>query len=283
MTVEESKPEVGMAALAEAAVRSGKTHLAGVGGDGTHHDIVNGIVRAGGLNSVIYAPLPLGTGNDWVRTLKTPGNTTSWLDMLRRQKTIDHRIGQLSYLSGGEVGEIIDPGENYENGTLRTSYFINVAGLAYDAEVVRRSETAMYKHPWLYPLFTLLYLKDFTPPWAVVRYDDSTLKDYVHTINIGIGRYSGGGMRLVPHAEPTGNTFALTVARKLPIWKIILSSWRFYTGSIDALEEVTTVRTDRVLITPLRDVVALEADGELLGVAPVTVSMLKDPLRVVVP
>lgn len=283
MTVAESSAAEGMAALAEAAVRSGKTHLVGVGGDGTHHDIVNGIVRAGGLGSVIYAPLPLGTGNDWVRTLKTPRRITSWLAMLRQRKVMLHKVGKLNYLSGEKIGDIIDPGENYENGTLRTSYFINVAGLAYDAEVVRRSETARYKHPWLYPIFTLLYLKGFAPPTVEIEYEGNSITSAVHTINLGIGRYSGGGMRLVPQADPQADTLALTYAKKLPVWKILLSSWRFYTGSIGGLAEVTTTHARSVTIKAVEGVTALEADGELLGTVPVTASLLDEALRVVVP
>jgi diacylglycerol kinase family enzyme len=359
MTIAESSAQEGMAALAEAAVRSGKTHLVGVGGDGTHHDIVNGIVRADGLASVIYTPLPLGTGNDWVRTLKTPTRITPWLEMLRQQKTINHRIGQLRYMASSTATLIppitsatpptasfrvantpsvtpgaapsrsdkrspggVSPGEvspetlvpeeispeaastpsapqgtsitphrppstlHLPPSTTRlppsTTYFLNVAGLAYDAEVVRRSEKARWKNRWLYPVFTLLYLKDFTPPTVKIEYENNTVTSAVHTINIGIGRYNGGGMRLVPQADPTADTLALTYARKLPIWKILLSSWRFYTGSIGAIAEVTTTHVQSVTISPVEGETALEADGELLGRAPLTASLLEECLRVVV-
>lgn len=283
MTVAESTPEEGMAALAETAVRSGKTNIVGVGGDGTHHDALNGIVRSGGLGTVTYVPLPLGTGNDWVRTLKTPKDARAWLEMLHAGKTIQHHVGRLDYLSAEKPDELIDPNSNDENGQARTSYFINVAGLAYDAVVVQRSETSRFKHPWLYPLLTLLYLKDFVPPVVKVTYDDGTYYGPVHTINIGIGRYSGGGMRLVPHADPTADSMALTYAERLPVWKILLSSWRFYTGTVGAIGGVTTTHTKQVLISPGKDLVALEADGELLGGAPVTVSLHGGCLRVVVP
>jgi len=304
MTMEESSADEGMAALAETAVRAGKTHLVGVGGDGTHHDILNGIVRADGLEQVIYAPLPLGTGNDWVRTLRTPRKITSWLKMLRLQKTIDHRVGQLVYApplslippasSSFRVTDNLpvspdaaksrsdERSPGLLSGPPKITYFLNVAGLAYDAEVVRRSEKARWKNRWLYPVFTLLYLKDFAPPTVEINYEDKTVTSPVHTINIGIGRYNGGGMRLVPQANPTADTLALTYAKRLPIWKILLSSWRFYTGSIGKVAEVTTTHTRLVTVVPVEGITALEADGELLGVAPITASLLNGFLRVVV-
>jgi len=268
MTVEESTADLGMAHLATAAVRAGHTRLVGVGGDGTHHDVINGIMNAEGLGSVTYVPLPLGTGNDWVRTLKTPQNIDRWLAMLRTEKTILHAVGQLRYTA--------------RDAPLQTAYFLNVAGMAYDAEVVRKSEKARFKHRLIYPLQTLAYLRGFTAPTVRIDYEEKSFTGPVHTINFGVGRYSGGGMRLVPHADPTRETLALTFARRLPIWKIVLESWRFYTGSIGRMKEVTTAHVRSVTVTPVVGAVELEADGEWLGVAPVEVSLLAERLRVVV-
>lgn len=268
MTVEESTADLGMAHLAAAAVRAGHTRLVGVGGDGTHHDVINGIMNAGGLAKVTYVPLPLGTGNDWVRTLKVPRNIDQWLVMLRNEKTILHAVGQLRYTA--------------KDALPKTAYFLNVAGMAYDAEVVRRSEKARFKHRLIYPLQTLAYLRGFTAPTVRIDYDGGSFTGPVHTVNFGIGRYSGGGMRLVPHADPTLETLALTFAHRLPIWKIILESWRFYAGSIDRVKEVTTAHVRSVTVTPVAGEAELEADGEWLGLAPVDVSLLPDRLRVVV-
>lgn len=281
MTVAESTAETGMLALAEAAVRAGKTRIVGVGGDGTHHDVLNGIVAAGGLTKVIYAPLPMGTGNDWVRTLGTPKRLDEWLKMLGRGKVILHQIGVLGHNSESRYDEDTPVGLRGRS-ISATTYFLNVAGLAYDAEVVRRSKTARYKHRFLYPLFTLFYLKDFDAPTVRINYDGKAFTGRVHTINLGIGRYSGGGMRLVPHAEPTADTLALTFARRLPIWKILLESWRFYTGTVGRVSGVTTSHVKSVRITSLDGRLELEADGEWLWRGGVEVGLLGERLRVVV-
>lgn len=266
VTWEESTAEDGMAALAEAAVRSGKTKLVGVGGDGTHHDVLNGIIAADGLEQIVYAPLPLGSGNDWVRTLGTPRDLSRWIDMLRTGRTISHGVGRLRF------------GEDKQ-----TRYFLNVAGMAYDALVLRKAEASRFKHRLLYPLMTLWFLRDFTAPTVRIRYDGATYEGQVHTINLGVGRYSGGGMRLVPHADPEVDTLALTFAERLPLWRIVAESWRFYAGSIGKVRGVTLVKTKTVKVTVLAGALELEADGEWLGVGSVTVDRLAEKLRVVVP
>lgn len=276
MTVAESTAATGMTALAEAAVRQGNHRLVGVGGDGTHHDILNGIAAAGGLGSVVYAPFPLGTGNDWVRTLGTPRRLADWLIMLQAERTLQHGVGRLQYWAGTTTSGPADTGQPVNR------YFLNVAGMAYDAEVVRRSETARYKHRFLYPLLTLWYLKDFSAPTVRIDYDGQSWSGPVHTINFGIGRYSGGGMRLVPQADPACGRLALTFARRLPGWRIVLESWRFYTGTVGRVTGVVTTLADTITVSPLAGRAELEADGEWLGTAPVEVRLADEMLTVII-
>lgn len=259
-----------MSRLAESAVRAGKIHLVGVGGDGTHHDVLNGIMAADGLDKVIYAPLPLGSGNDWVRTLKTPRQPEAWVKMLLTGRTIAHRVGRLKYhAQSGQKPFYI-------------RYFLNVAGMAYDAEVLRRADANRFKHRLLYPLLTLVYLRHFTAPTVRIDYDGNTWTGPVHTINLGIGRYSGGGMRLVPQADPEADTLALTFAQRLPLWRIVLESWRFYTGSIGKVKGVTLTKSKSVRVSPLSGTLELEADGEWLGEGTVEAQVLEKGLRVIV-
>ncbi len=245
--------------VAEAAA-AGVQLLVGVGGDGTHHVIVNALVNQQLLGRITYAPLPLGTGNDWCRTLDVPRHILRWLDVFRHDRVIAHRIGKLTYGPEGRV-----------------RYFINVAGLAYDAHVVRRSETLGQKHRLLYPALTVAYLGSFSPPALELRYGDEVVADRFHTINFGIGRYNGGGMRLVPQADPTGDTLALTYATALPIARILTNGWRFFTPTIGRVKGVTTTHATEVTVTGITGV---EADGEYLGTGPVQVKLIGQRLRV---
>ena len=251
--------------LVATALVQDRRFLIGVGGDGTHHDIVNALVRHDALVKVTYAPLPLGSGNDWCRTLGIPRHILRWVAVIKRGQTIPHRIGKLTYRIGARS---------------QVQYFINVAGLAYDAEVVRRSAGLGLKHRFLYPVLTLAYLRDFTPPGLQIAYDGQIVSGQFHTINLGIGRYNGGGMRLVPQADPVADTLALTYAVGLPLSRILTNGWRFYTDSIGRVDGVTTTHATAVRIT---GPTGLEADGEWLG-APTVVEarLLIERLRVVV-
>ncbi|WP_198664873.1 diacylglycerol/lipid kinase family protein [Lewinella sp. IMCC34191] len=256
-TVPDSRLEVGM--LLQRCLDEGVKTIVGVGGDGTHHDLINGLVELDALDRCTYAPLPLGTGNDWCRTLAVPRHLVRWLSTMEEGLTVDHRIGRLRFDSG------------------RIRYFINVAGMGYDAEVVRRAREQKWKHRLMYPLLTAVHLPGYQPPELILTYDDSRVTGRFHTINMGIGRYNGGGMQLVPQAHPTHDTLALTYARALPLHRIARHSWRFFTDTIGRVKGVTATHAESLNV---EGVTGVEADGEYLGLGPVRADLLKASLRV---
>ena len=70
--------------LAIEAIEEGTRYLLAVGGDGTHHEVVNGIMQQTIVPSheIYYALLPVGTGNDWIKTHGIPSALPAWLAML---------------------------------------------------------------------------------------------------------------------------------------------------------------------------------------------------------
>ena len=238
---------------------TGHRHFVGVGGDGTHHRLSALLYTTPG---VIYAPLPAGSGNDWVRTLGTPHRLEAWIDMLRRRRTMDHRIG----LFDGRP-------------------FLNILGLCYDAAVVKRtlSLPLPLRHRLIYPLATLAGLRSYRAPTLRLTYDGTTVEGRFHTINIGLGRFNGGGMQLVPQADPESGQLGLTFVPLLPIYKVLLHGWRFYFGKIAGAPGAVVTRAETVRIEVLEGVLEAEADGEFYGPGVREVRLAGATLRVVVP
>lgn len=254
-----------MPELIARAEEAGHDLVVGVGGDGTHHYVVNALVNSEATERLTYAPFPLGSGNDWIRSHRLPRRFGPWVEAVRRGGTTTQRIGRITYVEKGEAA---------------VRYFINVAGLAYDAEVTRRSAALPVRNRWLYPLITLAALGRFSPPELQLTIDGSGYTGRFHTINAGIGKYSGGGMRLVPHADLERDTLALTFARAMPVWKVLLHGWRFYTGSIGRVRGVTLAQIREIVVIGPTEV---EADGEWLGRSPVRITLLPERLRVLAP
>ncbi len=193
--------------------------------------------RSPAAAGITCALCPFGTGNDWVRTHGLPRRPHAWLQHFLAARPRLQNLGILHYT---------DPA-----GPPAHRVFTNVAGLAYDAHVVRAAGRHAAGARWRYPLLTVTQLPRYRPAPARLTYDGQVAEAAFHTINFGIGRYSGGGMRLVPQADPTAETFALTYVPRLSIPRILLNGYRFYTGTIGGLGPVVTTHARTASVTQL--------------------------------
>ena len=111
--------------LTVTAVREGYRRIIVVGGDGTLHEVVNGLFIQQEVcpDEVLVAVVAVGTGNDWVRTF---GISNRYQDAV---KAISEGYSFLQ-----DVGVV-----SYEEAHYRQSrYMANVAGAGFDAHVVRK-------------------------------------------------------------------------------------------------------------------------------------------------
>jgi diacylglycerol kinase family enzyme len=104
----------------------------------------------------------------------------------------------------------------------------------------------------------------------------------VLSIAVGIGKYNGGGMMQVPSALPADGKFDITVIKKLSMLKIVKNVKNLYDGSFVRLREVEVLRANEVRIESGKKL-WLETDGEVLGHAPFSFSILPAALQVIVP
>ena len=251
-------------AIAKEVAHKGYKCFISVGGDGTFHEMINGLMSANLARPPRVFILPVGTGNDFVREHRIPQWGAAWLQMLLNFQTKSHNVGQLDYYSGTQK---------------LNRYFVNVAGLFYDGYIVRATtvQKKSVSSSFQYLLLILKYLFRYRPPTGRIRWPEGELHGAFYTANIGICRYSGGGMRFVPHAHPFGKQFAVTVARKMHPIRVLLSTPYFYNGKVAQHAKISCFKTNQLSIEPLGDEeILVEADGEFLGQAPCTFSLIRD-------
>lgn len=257
--------------LVEDAVLRGHRHFIGIGGDGTHHEIANGILSQQIVPSseILYAPLPFGTGNDWSRMYRFSQNMQERLTQIATATPFFQDVGLVHYR---------------QNNQDLSRYFINVAGMAYDAFVVKKSEekSQKIKSRLYYLLLLTRYLFAYEPLKATIRFNNEVIEDHFYTINVGICRYSGGGMQLCPQAVPDDGLLALTIARSVSKATVMLQTPRFYNGTILEHPRISGFQTRHIEVQHADNTpVLLETDGELLGTTPVRFSILPNALRIV--
>ncbi len=259
--------------LVEEGVQKGYRYFMAVGGDGTNHEVANGLLQQKHVpcHELTYALLPVGTGNDWCRTYGIPRDLRRWLPMIRQLNTRLQDVGSIQYTLQGQQQQ---------------RYFVNVAGMAYDAYLVHYiDQNKSYVGGHLGYLFQLVKcIFRYSLSKAIVYFNGEEVEDEFYTINVGICRYSGGGMQLVPHAVPDDGLMALTLAGRLNILEVLLNTYRFYTGTLDKHKKIRTYQTQHIRVeAKANEATLVEADGEFLGETPVEFKIIEKALKVVVP
>jgi diacylglycerol kinase (ATP) len=242
-----------------------------VGGDGSMHHALNGWLQS--ATPVEKRPpltlLPAGSGNDWSTYWGIPRRVADWWAAFPFWQVQDHHAGLITWAQG-----------------TRQRYFLNVAGMAYDGWLVHAIESApgVKGSRWIYPLSVLKGLWRYRPQRAEVLVGEERFEGRFYTVNAGICPYSGGGMRLVPHARHDLDGLAVTVAGNLPMLRVLANLWRFYHGSIGQVRGVA-IRTSRELSVNPLDTAPwhIEADGEYLGAGPCTLRLAERAFRVWAP
>jgi len=258
-------------AIAQKLAREGKKYIIGVGGDGTNFEIANGFFAGSDTppTDIVYALLPVGTGNDWVRHHRIPRQLKPWVAMMQQANTLQQDVGFVDCEG------------------MPRKFFMNVCGMAYDAFVVKYLQPwrKWIQHPFIYLLGILRCLYLYRLPLAQIRLDGNPpITPRTYTINAGICKYSGGGLKIVPHAIANDGQLAVTIAPELSKIEVIRNTPRFYAGTIDQHPKIIArqVQQQQVQPHPGEDI-WVEADGELIGKAPATVGILPAALTIIVP
>jgi len=260
-------PDHGTALAADAA-RNGYRTLVAVGGDGTVNEVANGIWQAEALDSVSLGVVSTGTGSDFLRSTSIPSDCEAAC-----RRFID------------PVTQRIDLGllEFQKDGVPLRRCFVNIAGIGFDAEVVRAT-TLKYKALGAAPAYLLGLLTTFLTYRArslTMSLDGAAEKRRVFTVMMGNGKYGGGGMMTTPDAELDDGLFDVMVIGNINALDLISQLPKLYQGTHVNHPKVDIYRAARVELTPAKPM-ALQADGELLGQAPAVFSLLPGALNLIV-
>ena len=252
-------------ALARTAAREGFRGFIAVGGDGTLNEVVNGLLLAGTpAGEATLALLPVGRGDDWARTHRIPRGLDEAVRLVAAGRSVAHDLGVADFQRDGG-----------------RRYFINVAGVGFDAHVVEQTR-AMRLGPLTYLAGLLRGFATYHAPRMAVSADGMQLDEPLFVTFAAVGRYCGGGMHVAPGAETDDGKLDVVTIGDIGRLELLVNLRRLFDGSLPQYRKVRTVRCDRAQVAT-SPAVRVQADGELLGAAPVTFSVLSRAIRVIVP
>ena len=256
-------------ALAKEATENGCDYLVAVGGDGTLHEVINGMLQANTPANAYptVGLLPYGSANDFARTA---GITNS--------------IAALIALIQANATQKIDLGKIIIQQTQETRYFINIAGVGLGALVAQNLERSSsvlgpgfnyYKH--IIKGFFSYVKKEVSCTSSTWQFKGKLLQ-----MAVANGRYFGNAICIAPDAKLTNGQFQLAIFGDLSLWDYLKNFGNFKKGVRINLPQVSYHTVNEVLLES-KDSCGIEADGEYVGLAPATISVVPKAIRFLMP
>jgi YegS/Rv2252/BmrU family lipid kinase len=261
-TVRETTGPGGATLLARTAADDGWPLVVAVGGDGTLNEVVNGLVDADGRARAALGAILTGRGRDAARNLGLAANPEAAARRLLQGEDVSIDLGRASWPATGAV-----------------RWFVNSAGVGFDAEVARRAAAAGGSGTLPYLMSILGALRHYRPVAGVIRHDDGQTWSGAMTMAVvANGPYYGGGMKIAPAADPLDGVLDLVTLGA--VGRLELLRWlpSVYRGTHVANAKVTVRRLAeaRIDATPPAPV---HVDGEAGGTTPVEFAIRPKALR----
>ncbi|MBA7682710.1 Diacylglycerol kinase [subsurface metagenome] len=254
--------------LARVAASNGYRYLVAVGGDGTVNEVANGILGSTGSGSTMLGIISTGTGSDFVRSVGIPRDYTRACSFLTSSRRLLIDVGVVEYKSKGRSLQ---------------RFFVNAAGVGFDAEIVKAMEH-WPKHfggtvPYLAGLLRSLF--SYRNKTVVIRVGSKVETKRVLSVVVANGRYFGGGMHIAPRAELNDGLLDMVAIGDVGKFELVKALSMVYKGTHITHPKVSMEKATHIIIDSPEKLL-IQADGELLGEAPMSFWLMPSALSIVV-
>jgi len=248
--------------LAQEAAQAGFDRVVALGGDGTVNEVASGLVGT----PAAFGLVPTGTGNDFMKAAGIPKDPAESVRAAFQGRRVPVDVG----LADG------------------SRYFFNVAGVGFDAEVMRRVngygpvlKAFGGSLPHLMGVVGALF--DFRGVDVEVELDGRPLAiPKMLLMAVGVGQYFGGGMKILPHARIDDGLFDVLWGENLSRLELMGLLAQVFKGAHEGHHKVHTAQARRVTVRASHPA-WIQVDGEVIGQLPITLELLPKALEVLLP
>lgn len=274
--------------FAEEAASDGTQLIIACGGDGTLHEVVNGIAT---VPDVTLGVLPCGRGNDFAAAIGVPLKSEAAIATLLSGTPIRVDLGccysSRQSLAISHQQEGITSPENLSTDSrqpIADCYFVTIATCGYDTEVSRRASkgTPLFAGTASYAYAAVETLFYYEPPSVRLEGDFGIHEGPLLLAATGITNRYGGGFQIVPDARIDDGLFDVCIIRpvsSLTILRLLVTL--FWGGHVG--HPAVSMHQTRTLKIETDTPMLLYADGEPMCETPATIEIIKSGLTVMAP
>ena len=232
------------------------------GGDGTLNEVINGLGPR--TRKMCVGLVPLGTGNDFARTLGLPSSIEENINILRAGKT--NRIDIVRVKS------------------KRSRYFVNVSAGGFSG-MVDEKITRQIKRTW----GPLAYIRGAAAALPnlhayktdIVLDDREQFSAELYNVVVANGRFVAGGLPIAPNADPSDGKLEVVLIPKIGAAEMALLAAEIVLGR-HLSSNATIFRQAKKVAVRSRPGMYFNVDGELVGNAPAVFQIIHRALNFIV-
>jgi YegS/Rv2252/BmrU family lipid kinase len=244
--------------LAREAGEQGYERIVVMGGDGTVHEVVNGLMQLPADRRPAIGVVPVGTGNDFAFCLGVSSIPETAL-----------RQAMQGPIHPVDVGRI-------EDNRGHSEYFNNTVGIGFDAMINIRSRRIALIHGFAVYFIAMMQaiILDYTPFKAQIRTDRAAWEEALLMLVVCNGRREGGGFMMAPNASLRDGQLEMVSVPTIRRRRMLTTVPYFMKGTHGGLSYVRTgsltsleLQSDRPLY--------IHSDGEIYAGLHSTVNQLR--------
>jgi diacylglycerol kinase (ATP) len=242
--------------LARHAASEGFAKIVAAGGDGTIHEVVNGLAGT----EATLGLLPMGTVNVFAMELGLPS----------------HDLASCWRIIESDTTRVVDlPSANGK-------YFVQLAGVGLDAQAVKETSASLKQNfgPLSY-LISAAQIAARQPPRLFIESDGRDKMEGSFVL-IGNGRRYGGPFPFFKQAMLDDGLLDVVAFKHLGYFEIIRYLQEVFFSSDIRVPDIEYFQTKHLRVSS-NDDVPVELDGELVGSCPVEFQIKEKTLRVLAP
>src|SRR5438067_978110 len=251
------------ARFARTALRKGREIIIAAGGDGTLNEVINGIGE--NLGEARVGLIPLGTGNDFARTIEVPTDLATAIDLIVAGET---RPVDLVRVTSNEV-----------------RYFVNVSAGGFSGLVDEKLTPKMKKTwgPLAYLRGAAAALSELRAYRTTLAFDNSeSLMLDLYNVVVANGRYVGGGTLIAPEASIDDGLLDVVLIPKRSAPELALLAAQVAMGTHLSSGAIVFRRAAQLTVNS-KPGMWFNVDGELVGNEPARFEILPRALRFIAP
>ncbi len=255
------------------AINEGYRKIIVIGGDGTLHEVVNGlfIQQHVAPKEVKLGVIGVGLGNDWLRTFGFEENHfADMVDAIKEGCSMLQDVGVVSY---------------EEAHYRQVRYMIGAGGTGFDAEVVKQFTHRTMKRRrtrWSYMWCVIKSFITYKHTGTKIYLDNKLIyNNLLFSAAVGVCKFNSGGLQQLPDAVVDDGLLDMTLIRPIHFWHILFRLFYLVDGNIYKIGHIERWRGKHIRIESTPEM-RVEIDGELLGGTPLEFSTLEKAIQIVV-